>query len=80
MPIYWYKSTGNGCEFCQNGFEQMQSMSEKPLVQCPKCGNKVKKVPVPVSGGVPKLSNGRLRDLGFTKFEKRSDGGYEKTP
>jgi len=45
MPIYIYKSTTDGCEYCKDGFEQIQTMSAKPLAKCPKCGGKVKKIP-----------------------------------
>ena len=79
MPVYWYKTTKTGCDHCKDHFEYTQSMTEEPLKQCPNCSGPVKKIPTPVSGGVPKLSNGSLRDKGFTKFEKRSDGNYEKT-
>ncbi len=79
MPIYQYKAIDDGCDYCREGFEQTQMMSDSPLRKCPRCGVKVKKIPARFGGGVPKLSNGNLRDKGFTKFQKRSDGGYEKT-
>ena len=79
MPIYYYKAKQDGCPHCRDGFEQMQSMSATPLKKCPQCAAPIKKIPTPVSGGVPKLSDGQLRDHGFTKFKKRGDGSYEKT-
>ncbi len=79
MPIYIYKAEKDGCEYCKDGCEILQSMSDKPLQKCPKCGAKIKKCPAQVSGGVPLLSNGSLRDKGFTKLVKRGDGTYEKT-
>jgi putative FmdB family regulatory protein len=78
MPIYQYKAIKNGCKNCTPGFEFMQSMKDKPLQECPQCGEKVKKVPVQVSGYVPMLSNSNLRDKGFTKLVKRDKGTYEK--
>jgi putative FmdB family regulatory protein len=33
MPTYDYK-----CTACSNQFEQFQSMKDKPLRKCPKCG------------------------------------------
>lgn len=77
MPIYQYKAKEAGCDYCREGFEQMQSMSAKPLTKCPKCGHPVKKVPARVSGGTPTLSNGNLRDKGFTKLVNRGDA-FEK--
>ncbi len=32
MPMYTYR-----CENCENQFDQHQSFSEEPLVQCPEC-------------------------------------------
>ena len=41
MPIYEY-----ACRSCGHEFEELQKISEKPLVKCPSCGDKslVKKV------------------------------------
>ena len=33
MPIYEYK-----CKNCGNELEELQSISEPPLLECPKCG------------------------------------------
>lgn len=79
MPIYVYKTTEKGCSHCREGFEVLQAMSAKPLKQCPECGGPVRKCPARVGGGVPMMSNGNLRDKGFTKLERRGDGTYEKT-
>jgi putative FmdB family regulatory protein len=45
MPIYEYKSTGNGCSFCQQRFETVQKMNEQPLFKCPKCQAPVIRIP-----------------------------------
>jgi putative FmdB family regulatory protein len=39
MPTYEYE-----CEACHHHFEEFQSMTEKPLQKCPKCGKKVKRL------------------------------------
>jgi len=78
MPIYQYKAVAGGCDCCRGGFELMQSIKDKALTKCPKCGKAVKKVPSLCSGFTPMLSNGNLRDKGFTKLQKRGDGTYEK--
>ncbi len=78
MPIYQYKADKDGCKFCKDGFELVQTMKEKALAKCPECGNAIKKIPSLFGGGVPTLSNGSLRDKGFTKLQKRGDGTYEK--
>jgi putative FmdB family regulatory protein len=43
MPTYEYK-----CESCGHHFEKRQSMSDKPVKTCPKCGQPVRRV---ISGG-----------------------------
>jgi putative FmdB family regulatory protein len=78
MPIYQYKAVEKGCDYCRAGFEQAQSMRDKPLETCPRCGAAVRKRPSLFSGGVALLSDGNLRDKGFTKLKKRGDGTYEK--
>jgi putative FmdB family regulatory protein len=79
MPIYQYKTTNKGCDYCRDGFEQMQAMSAKALAKCPRCGGKIKKVPSLCSGHTPLLSDSNLRDKGFTKLVKKDKGTYEKT-
>lgn len=81
MPIYQYKATDSdhSCQYCKVGIEAIQSMSDAPLTKCPHCQSPIKKVPSLCSGFSPMLSNSNLRDKGFTKFEKRGDGSYEKT-
>ncbi len=78
MPIYQYKAIEKGCEFCRGGFETMQSMRDKPLTQCPRCRARVKKCPSLCSGFTPLLSNGNLRDKGFTKLKNKGGGTFEK--
>ena len=78
MPIYKYKATGQGCEHCNEGFELLQSMSAAPVKKCPRCDRAVRKCPAAISGGVPTLSNGNLRDKGFTKLKNKGDGTFEK--
>lgn len=79
MPIYQYKPVKQCLGTCKSGFEIVQSMKDKPLTQCPECGAAVKKVPALFSGGTATLSDGNLRDKGFTKLVKKDKGVYEKT-
>ena len=37
MPIYEYRATGKGCDYCRGGFEIKQRIYAKPLSKCPKC-------------------------------------------
>ncbi len=39
MPTYEYQ-----CEKCDTKFEKLQNMSDAPLKECPKCGEKVKRL------------------------------------
>ena len=39
MPTYEYE-----CESCGDRFEKFQSMSDKPLKVCPKCGQPVRRL------------------------------------
>ena len=79
MPIYQYKAKKDGCDYCNVGFEKMQPIHAKPLAKCPRCGKAVKKVPSLCHGYTPMLSDGNLRDKGFTKLVKKDKGVYEKS-
>ena len=39
MPTYEYQ-----CKKCKNRFEEFQSITEKPLSRCPKCGGRVERL------------------------------------
>lgn len=86
MPTYVYEELdaegeGTGCYF-----EVVQSMKDSPLKEHPETGRAVRRVPqMPAIAGEmsdlkagKKLSNERLGKLGFTKFERQSDGSYER--
>ncbi len=80
MPLYQYKAiqTDKACNHCRDGFEIMQSMKDTPLKKCPQCSSPIQKVPSLCAGFTPMLSDGNLKDKGFTKLKKRGDGTYEK--
>ncbi len=46
MPIYEYQELkpGEGCLRCRIPFEVIQDLKEAPLVRCPACGIRVKKI------------------------------------
>jgi putative FmdB family regulatory protein len=46
MPIYEYQAIDpeRACPKCLHGFEAIQQIHEGPLVKCPSCGRRVKKV------------------------------------
>ena len=64
-------------------FEVFQLMSDAPLTRHPESGKPVKRllaVPNTLRKANPgNLSNSALNRLGFTKYEKKGKGTYEKT-
>ena len=86
MPTYVYQ------EILEDGsagevFELVQRMADEALTRHPKTGRAVRRVlqppgvPAKNPNALPKpsLDNRNLERLGFTKYEKTSDGKYEKT-
>ena len=66
MPTYEYE-----CGACGHRFEKYQSMTEKAIKKCPKCGKaKAERV---ISGGAGVLFNGS----GFYQTDYRSKGYKE---
>jgi hypothetical protein len=64
-------------------FEVFQMMSDPPLTHQPATGKQVRRVftapSTPRKLNPGNLSNSNLERLGFTKYEKRGTGTYEKT-
>jgi len=82
MPIYEYRSSEDGaCEFCGNGFEVMQKISDAALEVCPRCGAAIARLisaaSIPKSG--PGLDKHNLEKHGFTQYKRAGKGVYEKT-
>lgn len=46
MPIYEYQALNpdQGCLKCRRAFEAIQTLSERPLIRCPECGGRVRKI------------------------------------
>jgi putative FmdB family regulatory protein len=66
MPTYEYE-----CGACEHRFEKYQSMNDKPVKKCPKCGKaKVRRI---ISGGAGVLFKGS----GFYQTDYRSKGYKE---
>ncbi len=68
MPTYDYR-----CYSCSHIFEHFQSMSDKPLSTCPKCGRKVKRL---LGGGSGIIFKGS----GFYVTDNRKEKEADKTP
>jgi len=68
MPTYTYRCTNCGVEF-----DQYQSFSDAPLIQCPECGKKtLRKLFVPV--GII------FKGKGFYATDNRSPSGQANAP
>lgn len=85
MPIYEYapEDGKKACDFCRDGFEAKQSMSEAPLEKCPECGAPVKRTIFPVGIATNKpskklLSDQNLKKHGFTKLVNEGEGKFRK--
>jgi putative FmdB family regulatory protein len=50
MPTYEYE-----CSKCKHAFEEFQKITDKPLVQCPKCGGRLRRL---ISGGAGLIFKG----------------------
>lgn len=82
MPIYEYQATGpDSCDYCIDGFDVMQKLSDEPVKFCPECYNPVRrKISAPnLASLAPSLSNENIEKHGFTQFRKVEKGVYEKT-
>lgn len=81
MPVYEYeaKEQDRSCDYCRDGFETVQSLSDKKLECCPKCGAPVRKVITCAAIGSSKSSlDDRAKAAGFTKLKRLGKGEYEK--
>ena len=81
MPFYEYqaKEKTKSCEFCLNGFEQLQKISDPLLSKCPKCGAPViKLISAPFIGSSKTGLDSRAKNAGFHKLQRLGKGEYEK--
>ncbi|MDB5385413.1 MAG: hypothetical protein JWM11_1059 [Planctomycetaceae bacterium] len=85
MPMYVYEvldDQGNVCDV----FEIIQKITEPPLTRHPETGQPLRMsitapfVAKKTHGDLPKgdISDRNLEKLGFTKYKKRREGGYDK--
>lgn len=63
MPIYEYQ-----CSNCGHQLEELQSISEPPLVKCPKCGKNTLKKLIGTGGGLIFKGSGFY----LTDYKKKS--------
>lgn len=86
MPTYDYELLDKKGQPTGETFEYVQRMADEPLTKHPKTGQPCRRaISAPAIAGKwsdlnkGQLSNKRLGELGFTKFEKKGDGYYERT-
>ena len=82
MPIYEYRPSGERhCEFCGNGFEIMQKISDSKLSRCPECNAPIQRqLSAPSIGKTgPSLDPANIEKHGFTQYRRSGQGVYEKT-
>lgn len=86
MPTYDYEILDKKGEPTGETFEYVQRMADEPLTEHPETGKPCRRaISAPAIAGKwsdlnkTQMSNKRLGELGFTKFEKKGDGYYERT-
>lgn len=86
MPTYDYELLDKKGQPTGETFEYVQRMADEPLTEHPETGQPCRRaISAPAIAGKwsnlnkTQLSNKRLGELGFTKFEKKGDGYYERT-
>ncbi len=85
MPLYVYEVLNDDGSVGET-FEILQKMTDEQLITHPETGQPVRlKMQAPfvakkTFGELPKsdLSDRNLEKLGFTKYKKRKQGGYDK--
>ena len=81
MPIYEYaaKDARKSCDYCKDGFEIIQSLTEDSLTACPECGHPIaKQISAPNVGASQSNFDDQAKSAGFSKLKKVSKGEYEK--
>jgi putative FmdB family regulatory protein len=82
MPIYEYRPSGEQhCEFCADGFEIIQKISDDRLSACPKCQAPIaRQLSAPsIAKPGPSLDQANIEKHGFTQYRRAGQGVYEKT-
>ncbi|MCW5946967.1 MAG: zinc ribbon domain-containing protein [Fimbriimonadales bacterium] len=79
MPIYEYRHLDKAPSGCEEEFEAMQGINDKPLESCPICGGKIKRIVSLPMGHIEsgKLSDHRIAKSGLSKYVRSGDGKYE---
>lgn len=80
MPTYVYRIIRPvGSHEPEQTFEAFQSIHDPAFTHHPATGQPVERVPVAPMIGPGKVGDAQLRNAGFTKLTKTSDGTYRKS-
>jgi putative FmdB family regulatory protein len=80
MPLYDYAPKSGKCKRCNGRFEVMQRVAEPKLTRCPTCNKPCERLISAVAlGGKYAVTPGKVKNLGFTQYNKAGDGFYERT-
>jgi len=80
VPIYEYELVEGDCRACGGRFEIRRPLTRPPLTNCPVCKKAVRKIisEVNTPNITKPLSVSDAKKAGFTVYEKRDKGVYEK--
>jgi putative FmdB family regulatory protein len=84
MPIYVYiaEDAEKSCSRCRRQFDVQRHMDDPPLLTCPDCGARVRRVWTSVNVGKSSrnvLSDSHLKRHGFQKLVNEGEGKFRKT-
>ncbi|MEM1089506.1 MAG: zinc ribbon domain-containing protein [Pseudomonadota bacterium] len=84
MPFYEYIALdpADQCDYCKDGFEELQKVSDEPVQWCPRCGAEVRRkisAPAVQAGDSHRLDPKHFSKHGFTQYKRAGSGVYEKT-
>jgi putative FmdB family regulatory protein len=74
MPTYEYE-----CQKCGHRFDEFQSMTAKPLVRCPKCKGKLKRLIGAGAGFLFKGSGFYATDYRSSSYQEKQKGDAPKS-
>lgn len=85
MPLYFYKAKDpeKSCDYCKDGFETFQRISEDKLEYCPECENEIIKIMHPAvqkrdDSNKTILSDENLQKHGFKKLINVGGGKFDE--
>jgi putative FmdB family regulatory protein len=75
MPTYEY-----ACQKCGHRFDEFQSITAPPLMECPRCGGPLKRLIGPGAGFLFKGTGFYITDYRSKEYQKRAKEDQAKLP